>query len=76
MSLLQEMEKFGFADCEQNRSYINSRKFMIQDIVAMGAWHPDRLEVFKTMSDEGIYTLWKDLVNLTMTEKVENNANI
>ena len=53
-----------------------SRLFMIQDIVTMGAWHPDRLEVFKTMSDEGIYTLWKDLVNLTMTEKVENNDKL
>lgn len=53
-----------------------SRLFMIQDIVTMGAWHPDRLEVFKTMSDEGIYTLWKDLVNLTMTEKVENHDKL
>ena len=52
-------------------SFDNSRKFMIQDIVAMGSWHLDRLEVFDTMSDEGIYTLWKDLINLTMTEKVE-----
>ena len=49
-----------------------SRLFMIQDIVAMGSWHPDRLEVFETMSDEGIYNLWKDLVNLTMTEKVDH----
>ena len=48
-----------------------SRLFMIQDIVAMGAWHPDRLEVFDTMSDEGIYKLWLDLINLTMTEKTE-----
>ena len=48
-----------------------SRLFMIQDIVAMGSWHPDRLEVFETMSDEGIYTLWKDLVNLTMKESTE-----
>jgi len=48
-----------------------SRLFMIQDIVAMGSWHPDRLEVFETMSDEGIYALWKDLINLTMTEKTE-----
>jgi len=44
---------------------------MIQDIVAMGSWHPDRLEVFDTMSDEGIYALWKDLINLTMTEQTE-----
>lgn len=49
-----------------------SRIFMIQDIVAMGSWHPERLEVFETMSDEGIYTLWKDLINLTMTERVDN----
>ena len=48
-----------------------SRLFMIQDIVAMGSWHPDRLEVFDTMSDEGIYKLWKDLINLTMTEQTE-----
>jgi len=52
-------------------SFDNTRKFMIQDIVAMGAWHPDRLEVFDTMSDEGIYALWKDLINLTMTEQTE-----
>jgi hypothetical protein len=48
-----------------------SRLFMIQDIVAMGSWHPDRLEVFETMSDEGIYKLWLDLINLTMTEPTE-----
>jgi hypothetical protein len=48
-----------------------SRLFMIQDIVVMGSWHPDRLEVFETMSDEGIYKLWLDLINLTMTEKTE-----
>lgn len=52
-----------------------SRLFMIQDIVTMGSWHPDRLDVFDTMSDEGIYTLWLDLMNLTMTERVEN-ANL
>jgi hypothetical protein len=44
---------------------------MIQDIVAMGSWHPDRLDVFETMSDEGIYKLWLDLINLTMTEQTE-----
>jgi hypothetical protein len=48
-----------------------SRLFMIQDIVAMGSWHPDRLEVFDTMSDEGIYKLWLDLINLTMTEQTQ-----
>ena len=48
-----------------------SRLFMIQDIVAMGSWHPDRLDVFETMSDEGLYKLWLDLINLTMTEQTE-----
>jgi len=48
-----------------------SRLFMIQDIVAMGSWHPERLEVFDTMSDEGIYKLWLDLINLTMTEQTQ-----
>ena len=48
-----------------------SRLFMIQDIVAMGSWHTDRLEVFDTMSDEGIYKLWLDLINLTMTEQTQ-----
>jgi hypothetical protein len=50
-----------------------SRLFMIQDIVTMGSWHPDRLDVFDTMTDEGLYTLWLDLMHLTMKEKVENN---
>jgi hypothetical protein len=44
---------------------------MIQDIVAMGSWHPERLEVFDTMSDEGIYKLWLDLMNLTMKENIQ-----
>lgn len=48
-----------------------SRLFMIQDIVVMGSWHPDRLEVFDTMSDEGIYALWLDLINLTMKETTQ-----
>jgi hypothetical protein len=48
-----------------------SRLFMIQDIVTMGSWHPERLEVFDTMSDEGIYTLWLDLMNLTMKENIQ-----
>lgn len=45
-----------------------SRVFMLQDIVTMGSWHPDRLEVFDTMSDAALYELWKDLMNLTMKE--------
>lgn len=46
---------------------------MIQDIVAMGIWHPDRLDVFDTMSDNGIYELWKDLMNLTIKENIEHD---
>jgi hypothetical protein len=51
-----------------------SRLFMIQDIVAMGSWHPDRLDVFDTMTDEGLYNLWKDLMTIqqsTMKETTE-----
>ena len=48
-----------------------SRLFMIQDIVAMGSWHPDRLDVFETMSDDGLYRLWLDVMNLTMKESTQ-----
>ena len=52
-----------------------SRLFMIQDIVTMGLWHPDRLDVFDTMTDEGIHRLWLDLMHLTMKESIQN-ANL
>lgn len=48
-----------------------SRIFMIQDIVTMGSWHPDRIDIFDTMSDAGIYELWKDLMNLTLKESIQ-----
>jgi menaquinone-dependent protoporphyrinogen IX oxidase len=46
-----------------------NRQFLIEDIVAMSSWQPNRLEVLSGMSDEALYTLWKDLVNLTVTNQ-------
>lgn len=48
-----------------------SRLFMIQDIVTMGVWHPDRIDVFDSMPDAALYELWKDLMNLTMKESIQ-----
>jgi len=41
---------------------------MIQDIVAMGNWNPDRIDVLEAMSDEALYTIWLDLINLSTRE--------
>jgi hypothetical protein len=72
MSLLYEMEKYGLADCEQNRSYINSRKFMVQDIMAMQQLKPEQVQFLEKVNDDGIYKLWRDLVNLTLSEQLNN----
>jgi hypothetical protein len=66
------MEKHGLADCEQNRSYINSRKFMIQDIMAMQQLKPEQVQFLDKVNDDGIYKLWRDLVNLTLSEQLNN----
>lgn len=73
MSLLYEMEKHGFADCEQNRSYINSRKFMVQDIMAMQQLKSEQVQFLDMVNDDGIYKLWRDLVNLTLSEQLKND---
>jgi hypothetical protein len=44
-----------------------NRQFLIEDIVAMAPWQPNRQDVLSGMSDEALYTLWKDLVNLATT---------
>ena len=54
-------------------AFDNTRKFMIQDIVTMGIWHPSRMDVFDSMDDVTLYALWKDLVNLTMKESIKND---
>jgi hypothetical protein len=41
-----------------------NRQFLIEDIMAMSPWQPNRQDVLTAMSDEALYTLWKDLVNL------------
>jgi hypothetical protein len=45
-----------------------SRLFMIQDIVAMGNWNTDRLDVLEAMSDAALYAIWLDLINLSTKE--------
>lgn len=44
------------------------RLFMIQDIIAMGDWNPERLDVLEAMSDESLYAIWIDLINLSTKE--------
>jgi hypothetical protein len=44
------------------------RLFMIQDIVAMGNWNPARLDVLEAMTDEALYAIWLDLINLSTKE--------
>jgi hypothetical protein len=44
------------------------RLFMIQDIVAMGNWNTDRLDVLEAMTDEALYAIWLDLINLSTKE--------
>ena len=44
------------------------RLFMIQDIMAMSEWNPARLDVLEAMSDEALYAIWLDLINLSTKE--------
>lgn len=53
-------------------TFENSRKFMVQDIMAMQQLKPEQVQFLDKVNDDGIYKLWSDLINLTMTEKVEN----
>lgn len=45
-----------------------SRLFMIQDIVVMGNWNPDRIDVLEAMTDEALYAIWLNLINLSTKE--------
>jgi hypothetical protein len=44
------------------------RLFMIQDIVAMGKWDATRIDILEAMSDEALYAIWINLINLTTKE--------
>jgi hypothetical protein len=44
------------------------RLFMIQDIVVMGNWNPARLDVLEAMTDEALYAMWLNLINLSTKE--------
>ena len=54
-------------------SFENSRKFMIQDIMAMQQLKPEQVKFLESVNDDGIYRLWRDLVNLTLSEKLQND---
>jgi hypothetical protein len=46
----------------------DARKFLIDDITAMMPSH--KVEFLSGVSDEGLYRLWLDLVNLTTLEAI------
>ena len=46
----------------------DARKFLINDIGAMMPSH--NVEFLNGVSDEGLYRLWQDLVNLTTLEAI------
>jgi len=78
MSLLYEMEKHGLADCHFNNA-LTDRKFMQDDIAAMmrtlsGSEPVRTYDFMAQLSDDGLYQLWRDLMNIqqsTMTEPKE-----
>jgi hypothetical protein len=49
----------------------SNRQFLIEDIVAMSHRQSDMLEILKPMTDEGLYALWRDLVNLASEPKTQ-----
>lgn len=44
-----------------------NRRFLTEDIIAMLPSGRE-IEWLTSLSDEGLYRLWQDLVNLTLTE--------
>jgi hypothetical protein len=78
MSLLQEMEKHGLADCHFNNA-LTDRQFMQDDIAAMmkalSGYEPKRTyDIMANLSDDGLYNLWRDLMTIqqsTMKESTE-----
>jgi hypothetical protein len=53
-------------------TFENSRKFMVQDIMAMQQLKPEQVLFLDKVNDDGIYKLWRDLVNLTLSEQLNN----
>ena len=49
-----------------------SRKFMVQDIMAMQQLKPEQVQFLDKVNDDGIYKLWRDLVKLTLSEQLNN----
>ena len=48
----------------------SNRQFLIEDILAMSHQQSNMLEVLEPMTDEGLYALWRDLVNLASEPRV------
>lgn len=53
-------------------TFENSRKFMVQDIMAMQQLKPEQVQFLDKVNDDGIYKLWRDLVKLTLSEELNN----
>ena len=53
-------------------AFENSRKFMVQDIMAMQQLKPEQVQFLDKVNDDGIYKLWRDLVDLTLLEQLNN----
>lgn len=45
-----------------------NRRFLLKDIKAMLPHSQDDFSWLMLLSDKGLYHLWQDLVNLTLTE--------
>ena len=54
-------------------TFENSRKFMVQDIMAMQQLKLEQVQFLDMVNDEGVYKLWRDLVNLTLSERLNND---
>ncbi len=61
MSLLQEMEKFGLADCEQNRKILKEDE-TIKKILSLTECVEDHLIIIHTTENKQLITLAKQSI--------------
>jgi hypothetical protein len=59
MSLLQEMEKFGLADCEFNRKLWEDEESTIKKILSLSECIEDQLIIIHTTENKQLITLAK-----------------
>jgi primosomal protein N' (replication factor Y) len=50
----------------------NQSSLKVQDIMAMQQLKPEQVQFLDKVNDEGVYKLWRDLVNLTLSEQLNN----